>query len=143
MKRAQGQPPIRVLVCRIEAEPVVEEIDTGLDAMQKLVGGYIAVLGLDADVDLWYNEEGYGLPLNRQFAARAPEVPEGFDFVIAMDDNLAAPGEMGVHVLRGDFFLARHDDKGGTTSLTDGDIEKYREMFALERSACKEGEHGI
>lgn len=140
MKRAQGQSPIRVLVCRVGQEPTVEEMDTGLDAMQALVGGYIAVLSLDADVDLWYNEEGYGLPLNRQFAARAPELPFEVDFVIALDDNLAAPGEMGVHVLRGDLFLARHDDKGATTSLTDADVEKYRAMFALERSACPEGE---
>jgi hypothetical protein len=132
MRRQQGQPPIRVLVVRTGQAPVVEEIDTGLDAMQALVGGYIECLALDANVDLWRNEEGTinGLPLNRRFAARAPELPPGLDFVIKLDPDLADPGQMGEHRIHGDFFLARHAD-GETASLTDDDIAKYSRAFTL------------
>jgi len=130
-KRMQGQPPIRVLVLRVGQAPVIEEIDTGLDAMQKIVGGYVECLVLDRHVDLWCNEDGsaMGLPLNRRFAARAPELPSGLDFAIFLAPDLADPGQMGEHRIHGDFFLARHDGDGGTLSLTDEDIEKYHKVF--------------
>jgi len=32
---------IKVVVCRVDQEPVVEEIDRDLESMQKIVGGYI------------------------------------------------------------------------------------------------------
>jgi hypothetical protein len=124
---------IQVLVVRTGQVPVVEEIDTGLDAMQAIVGGYIERLALDENVDLWCNEEGTinGLSLNRRFAMQAPELPPGLDFVIKLDPDLADPGQMGEHRIYGDFFLARHDDDGETASLTDDDIAKYSRAFTL------------
>jgi hypothetical protein len=53
---------IRVIVARVGKHPVVEEIDSGLDGMQAVVGGYIECVSLDGSyedgVDLWLNEEG-------------------------------------------------------------------------------------
>jgi len=32
---------LRVLVCRVEQEPVVEEVTPGFESLQKVVGGYL------------------------------------------------------------------------------------------------------
>jgi hypothetical protein len=133
----QGEPPVRALVCRVGQEPVVEDIQTDLDALQALVGGYIECVPLD-DVDVWCNEDGrmLGLALNRRLGARAPEA-RGVDVVIKLDEGLADPGEMGVYEFRGDIFLAGRKPSGAMASLSDEAIAKYRELLALDRSAVR------
>jgi len=132
---------LRVLVCRVGQEPIAEEIDPGLEPMQKIVGGYVECLGLEKNVDLWCNEEGrYTLPLNRRFAARAPQVdPKEWSFVIKSDPNLADPGQMGYHEIHGDFFVAGADnEEGETVSLPEAAIEKYTKVFGLQCVRCNE-----
>jgi hypothetical protein len=100
---------IRVIVARVGKHPVVEEIDSGLDGMQAVVGGYIECVSLDGSyedgVDLWLNEEGRinGMRLNR----------------LIRDDR---GNDWDVH---GDVFLARHDSEGDTIGLTDEDVAKW------------------
>lgn len=132
---------IRVLVCRTDQEPVVKEVPDTLDAMQAIVGGYIECVPLGEGVNLWCNEEGMitGLPPNRAFAAQATEIPEGVDVVITLGPELAKPGEMGTHVIHGDFFIAGQDSAGESTSLTDDEIARYSKKFKLARSAVKSG----
>ncbi len=59
---------MKVLVVEPMQTPVVKEIDSSLESMQKIVGGYIqALFPFEAPVALICNEEGklQGLPLNR------------------------------------------------------------------------------
>ena len=130
---------LRVLVCRVEQEPVVEEVTPGFESLQKIVGGYLEYICIEEGIDLWCNEEGriLNLPLNRRFAARAPTVEPGVA-VIKMDENLADPGQWGYHAIHGDFFLARSDSEGSTTSLTDEDIQRFSKLFALRCATCSE-----
>ncbi len=67
---------LRVLVCRVEQEPVAEEVAPGFESLQKIVGGYLEYICIEEGIDLWCNEEGriLNLPLNRRFAARTPGV---------------------------------------------------------------------
>jgi hypothetical protein len=130
---------LRVLICRVEQEPVVEEVTPGFESLQKVVGGYLECLTIEPGIDLWCNEEGRirDLPLNRRFAARAPQVgPEMF--VIKTDENLTNPGQWGYHEIHGDFFLARADAEGSTTSLTDEDIQRFTKLFGLRCANCGE-----
>jgi len=65
---------MKVIIVKPQEKPVVAEIDSSLEAMQEVVGGYIqAVYPFEAPVALICNEEGklLGLPLNR--ALRATE----------------------------------------------------------------------
>ncbi len=128
---------IRVLVCRNQQEPVVEEIQDGPGSMQRMVGGFVECLEIEPGVDLWSNEEAVmlGLPFNRRFAARAPQVAPGF-FVIKLDEDLADPGQMGYHTIRGDFFLAGHDGEGGTVSLAEEQLKKFTRIFGLRCASC-------
>jgi hypothetical protein len=130
---------LRVLVCRVEQEPVVEEVTPGFESLQKVVGGGLEYIAIEEGIDLWCNDEGriMGLPLNRRFAARAPSVEPGVA-VIKMDDNLADPGQWGYHQIHGDFFLARNDAEGSTTSLTDEDIQRFTKLFGLRCVTCSE-----
>ena len=60
---------MQVVVVEPKKKPVVQDIDTGLESMQKIVGGSIqAVYPFDEPVALICNEEGklLNLPLNRR-----------------------------------------------------------------------------
>lgn len=109
---------IRVLFVAVGKPPEIRDIDTDLETMQKLVGGYVEHLSI-GDFDFYCNEEAQmlNLPLNRLIPARAPEVPPD-TVVIKMDPNLADPGQMGVHMILGDFFICRHNEAGEDESLT-------------------------
>lgn len=86
---------IRVILCKVNQEPVVREIEPTLSSLQSLVGGWLERFPCRDGVSIWCNEEGrlLNLPPNRA----------GF---------------------YGDFFIARHDDVGNITSVTDSDIAK-------------------
>jgi hypothetical protein len=93
---------LKVIICRVGQEPVVEEIDSGLAPMQKIVGGYIECVRLlgtpfEHGIDLWCNEE---------FLLH--------DF----KPNRLIRADLAIH---GDFFIAAHDDEGETLGLTEGE----------------------
>ena len=126
---------VRVLVCRVGAAPVVEELAATneghyLDAMQGIVGGLVTAVSLEGGVDLWCNDEGIvrGLPLNRVIPTVAPKIPPGFEdaAIIMLGDDLARPGEPGEWRIYGDFFLARSTPDGEIAPVTDGDIARYQ-----------------
>lgn len=98
---------IRILVVEPDKEPYEIEINHTLENMQKVVGGLIEFVELEDDVDLICNEEGKmnGLPLNR---------------IIKND------------IIAGTFFIAGQCN-GDTISLNNKQIEKYKEVFKLEK----------
>ena len=89
---------IKVIKFPVGSDPLVMEIGDDLDAMQAQVGGMIQIVEVDG-LDLVCNEEGLilELPFNRI---------------------------VGGHYIHGDFFFTRHDDEGGTTSVTKDDIKR-------------------
>ena len=99
---------MKVLIVEPEKAPYAAEIPTGLESLQKQVGGLIQALYL-SDVALICNDEGklIGLPWNRPL----------FD----EDGNL-------YDIIAGTFLVVglTEDDFG---SLTDEQIRKYTELF--------------
>lgn len=125
---------IRV-VAKLVGKPL-ETIDlkNSLESFQKFVGGYIqqvpvAVSGELVDsIYLICDEDGRqkDLPLNAKVSARMPALymvqP---DFIIDLTgQEHPAPGEMGYHDIRGNFFLTRINKKGEYCGLTDSDINQ-------------------
>ena len=105
---------MQVVVVEPKKKPVVQDIDTGLESMQKIVGGSIqAIYPFDEPVALICNEEGklLNLPLNR-----------------ALRDD-----EGNVYdIISGTFFLcAAPPDSDLFTSLTDQQVKTYMERFAV------------
>lgn len=98
----------KVLVVPVGKPPVVKTILSGLEPMQKLVGGYIEQVTLTDGLGLICNEEGklQGLTPNRNFNG----------------DTIC-----------GDFFLSRYNEEGETVDVTDEDIEIYSKVFADAR----------
>ena len=105
---------MQVVVVEPKKKPMVQDIDAGLESMQKIVGGSIeAVYPFDEPVALIANEEGklLNLPLNR-----------------ALRDD-----EGNVYdIISGTFFLcAAPQDSDRFTSLTDQQAKMYMERFAM------------
>ena len=103
---------MQVLIVEPERRPEVKEIDGTLEAMQKVVGGYIeAIYPFDDAVALVANEEGKldGLPANRGLRDEDGQI---YDIVC------------------GTFFLCGAPaDSDHFTGLTAEQIEKYRKHF--------------
>ena len=95
---------IRVLKVEPGKTPETVTMPNTLEAFQAAVGGYIEVVGLDANAALVCNEEGKltGLPANR---------PLGGD------------------IIAGTFLIVGSDD-GEFCSLSDADMAYYAEQFA-------------
>ena len=105
---------MQVVVVEPKKKPVVQNIDPGLESMQKIVGGSIEAVYPFADpVALICNEEGklLGLPLNR-----------------ALRDD-----EGNVYdIISGTFFLcAAPPDSNHFAGLTDQQVKTYMEWFAM------------
>ena len=105
---------MKVVVVEPKKKPMVQDIDSGLESMQKIVGGPIeAVHPFDAPVALICNEEGklLNLPLNR-----------------ALRDD-----EGNVYdIISGTFFLcAAPPDSDHFAGLTDQQAKTYIERFAV------------
>ena len=105
---------MQVIVVEPKKKPMVQDIGSYLDSMQKIVGGPIeAVYPFDAPVALIANEEGklLNLPLNR-----------------ALRDD-----EGNVYdIISGTFFLcAAPPDSEHFESLTDQQAKTYMERFAM------------
>ena len=112
---------IKVLVIEPIKAPVVKEIESSLESMQAVVGGYIqALFPFEDPVALVCNEEGklLGLPLNRALRDE--------------DGNV-------YDIISGNFFLcSAPPDSESFCSLSDQQIEyfterfKYPELFLLK-----------
>lgn len=105
---------MKVVAVEPQKKPVVREIDAGLEAMQKIVGGSIeAVYPFDEPVSLICNEEGklLNLPLNRALR----------------DENGTV-----YDIISGTFFLcAAPPDSDRFAGLTDQQAKTYMEWFAM------------
>ena len=105
---------MRVIVVEPKKKPMVQDIGSDLESMQKIVGGSIqAIYPVDEPVALICNEEGklLNLPLNR-----------------ALRDD-----EGNVYdIIFGTFFLcAAPPDSEHFESLTDQQVKMYMERFAV------------
>ena len=105
---------MRVMVVEPKKKPVVQDIGSDLESMQKIVGGSIEAVYPFADsVALICNEEGklLNLPLNRALR----------------DDD----GEV-YDIISGTFFLcAAPPDSEHFETLTDQQVKTYMERFAM------------
>ena len=105
---------MQVVVVEPKKKPIVQDIGSDLESMQKIVGGLIeAVYPFDEPVALICNEEGklLNLPLNRALR----------------DDD----GEV-YDIISGTFFLcAAPPDSEHFESLTDQQVKTYMERFAM------------
>ena len=96
---------ISVLIIEPMKEPYAQEIDSGLASLQKAVGGDIeAVYPYDDPVALVCNEEGKLM-------------------------NLQANRHVGRDVIAGTFFIAGDDGSEDLVSLTDEQVNEYKERF--------------
>ena len=105
---------MQVVVVEPKKKPMVQDIDAGLESMQKIVGGSIqAIYPFDEPVALICNEEGklLNLPLNR-----------------ALRDD-----EGNVYdIISGTFFLcAAPPDSDRFAGLTNQQVKTYMERFAM------------
>ena len=105
---------MQVVIVEPKKEPMVQDIDSGLESMQKIVGGSIeAVYPFDEPVALICNEEGklLNLPLNRALRDDAGEVYD---------------------IISGTFFLcAAPTDSDHFAGLTDQQVKTYMERFSM------------
>ena len=105
---------MRVIVVEPKKKPMVQDIGSDLESMQKIVGGSIEAVYPFADsVALICNEEGklLNLPLNRALR----------------DDD----GEV-YDIISGTFFLcAAPPDSEHFETLTDQQVKTYMERFAM------------
>ena len=105
---------MKVIVVEPKKKPMVQDIGSGLEYMQKIVGGSIeAIYPFEEPVALICNEEGklLNLPLNR-----------------ALRDD-----EGNVYdIISGTFFLcAAPPDSNHFAGLTDQQVKTYMERFAM------------
>ena len=105
---------MQVIVVEPKKKPMVQDIDSDLKSMQKIVGGSIqAIYPFDEPVALICNEEGklLNLPLNRALRNDAGEVYD---------------------IISGTFFLcAAPPDSDRFADLTDQQVKTYMEWFAM------------
>ena len=104
---------MQVVIVEPKKKPMVQDIDSGLESMQKIVGGSIeAVYPFDEPVVLICNEEGklLNLPLNR-----------------ALRDDEGTVYD----IISGTFFLCTAPpDSDHFAGLTDQQARAYMERFA-------------
>ena len=105
---------MRVIVVEPKKKPMVQDIGSDLESMQKIVGGSIEAVYPFADpVALICNEEGklLGLPLNR---------------ALRDEDGTV------YNIISGTFFLcAAPPDSEHFESLTDQQVKTHMERFAM------------
>lgn len=104
---------MNVLLVEPGKRPAETEIDGSLESMQRIVGGLIqAVYPFEDPVALICNDEGklLGLPLNRALYDSTGQIYD---------------------IIAGTFFLCRAPgDSEDFTSLTEEQLQRYRERFA-------------
>ena len=105
---------MQVVIVEPKKKPMVQDVGSDLESMQKIVGGSIeAVYPFDEPVALICNEEGklLNLPLNRALRDDAGEVYD---------------------IISGTFFLcAAPTDSDHFAGLTDRQVKTYMERFDM------------
>ena len=105
---------MQAVVVEPKKKPMVQDIDSDLDSMQKIVGGPIeAIYPFEEPVALICNEEGklLNLPLNRALQDDAGKVYD---------------------IISGTFFLcAAPTDSDHFAGLTDQQVKMYMERFSM------------
>jgi hypothetical protein len=103
---------IQIVVVEPMKKPYKKTIKNELDAMQKIVGGYIEILSFGhtetgGRLAMTLNEEGkmIGLPFNRRIVGR------GHDFIV------------------GTFFITAFNMEGDNVTLTDAQCQKLIKRF--------------
>ncbi len=98
---------MKIIACRVGQPAQVEEIASGLEAMQAFVGGYVTCLQLEGTmydgIDLWCHDEG----------------------LFVCQPNRLVRGTCSEQPIYGDFFIAAHDGEGDTIGLTEKQAEKW------------------
>lgn len=87
-----------VLIKKVGHEPFHKKVDTSLETQQKLVGGYLDVVGLPMEIDMWVDDEGLvkGSPPN---------------LILTMGEEIT-------HCICGDVFFAGVNREGTSVSIT-------------------------
>jgi hypothetical protein len=106
---------MRVLTKQPGLSPNVEEVASGLESMQKMVGGYIERIVLEA---YWPAFEGSSIDL---YAHEESKMQEGWRERINFPLPHPDTGET-FDVAVGDVFFCASDDEGESISLTDEQI---------------------
>ena len=91
--------------------------DSVLDALQAEVGGFVDVIDLGGNRDLWLNDEGMIAGLERNRLAES---------VVIHERNSQLH-----QTLHGVGVITRHDSDGSTTGLTDDDLAYFTQYESL------------
>ena len=114
---------MQVVIVEPKKKPTVQNIDDGLEAMQKIVGGTIqAIYPVEEPIALICNDEGkfLNLPLNR-----------------ALRDNAGCVYD----IVAGTFFLcAAPTDKDNFASLTEEQVQTCLKRFAIPEQFIQVGD---
>ena len=114
---------MQVVIVEPKKKPTVQNIDDGLEAMQKIVGGTIqAIYPFEEPIALTCNDEGkfLNLPLNR-----------------ALRDNAGCVYD----IVAGTFFLcAAPTDKDNFASLTEEQVQTCLKRFAIPEQFIQVGD---
>ena len=114
---------MQVVIVEPKKKPTVQNIDDGLEAMQKIVGGTIqAIYPFEEPIALICNDEGkfLNLPLNR-----------------ALRDNAGCVYD----IVAGTFFLwAAPTDKDNFASLTEEQVQTCLKRFAIPEQFIQVGD---
>ena len=114
---------MQVVIVEPKKKPTVQDINDGLEAMQKIVGGTIqAIYPFEEPIALICNDEGkfLNLPLNR-----------------ALRDNAGCVYD----IVAGTFFLcAAPTDKDNFASLTEEQVQTCLKRFAIPEQFIQVGD---
>ena len=114
---------MQVVIVEPKKKPTVQNIDDGLESMQKIVGGTIqAIYPFEEPIALICNDEGkfLNLPLNR-----------------ALRDNAGCVYD----IVAGTFFLcAAPTDKDNFASLTEEQVQTCLKRFAIPEQFIQVGD---
>lgn len=97
---------LKIVACRLNQEPVIEEMESGLKPMQAFVGGYIEAVRLTGE----YGEAGVDLYCDEEFLLKS------------YAPNRLIRNDLAIH---GDFFISAHDEEGETVGLTDAQATEW------------------
>lgn len=139
----------KVLVYRVGADPVVEDVDNVLKFAQKslLNGGYVTTLSYRLSetsvVTFYWDEDGEmkKLPYNRSLPATMSPPAIAPHFVVdtrkGPPEKYAKPGEPGYFHILGNFLVTKHLD-GENVDLSQEDITTVSSILELRCAYCKE-----
>lgn len=98
---------MKVIICRVGEEPVIEDINHSLENMQVIVNGQFDCISLADDIDLWCNDE---FLYNGSTPNRFVKTLYG--------------GEISIN---GTFFLASSNEDGETIGLNNQQLDEWME----------------